>query len=688
MEKKIYINLFFRCKMQFKWLYLPLLLLACFAAYNIRMHAINTYGLVIHEFDPWFNYRATQYLQEHGATKFFEWYDKKAWYPLGRPVGATIYPGMQFVAVGLHSVLNMSLNDICCYIPVWFGVIASLFTGLLAYECTQDANAGTIAVGVMAIIPAHLMRSVGGGYDNESVAMTMMCATFYFWCRSLRTKHSYWFGICTAAAYFCMVATWGGYIFVLNMIAIHTLLLVFMGRCSPKLHKAYTLFYTLGTFAATRVPIVGMAPLKSLEQIGALAVFGILQLWWLEKKIRAHKDPKDLWSPKRIRQLHVNMGTAVVLATSVVFGMLHNAGFFGPISSRVRGLFVKHTRTGNPLVDSVAEHQPATTDAYFRFLHHMFYWYPIGIIVLCFNRTDSKLFPVIYGCIAYYFSSKMSRLVLLMGPVTSVLAATAIAKTGHWCYTNCTTRLKKATVVMILTISIVSGFQFIRYSFEIAPRLSNPSIMFQSRLTNGQTVIIDDYREAYTWLRDNTPEDARVMAWWDYGYQINGIAERTTIADGNTWNHEHIATLGRCLVSPEHRAHAMAQHLADYVLIWSGGGGDLAKSPHMARIGNSVYKDICPGDISCSAFGFRDGRPTKMMAESLLYKLDKGIVNKTLFEHVYDSRYRLVRIYRVLNIDEESKRWGETNNQYSPAFQKLISDKENFQQLEDFNQNT
>jgi dolichyl-diphosphooligosaccharide--protein glycosyltransferase len=108
----------------------------------------------------------------------------------------------------------------------------------------------------------------------------------------------------------------------------------------------------------------------------------------------------------------------------------------------------------------------------------------------------------------------------------------------------------------------------------------------------------------------------------------------------------------------------------------------------MARIGNSVYKDICPGDISCSAFGFRDGRPTKMMAESLLYKLDKGIVNKTLFEHVYDSRYRLVRIYRVLNVDEESKRWGETNNQYSPAFQKLISDKENFQQLEDFNQNT
>ena len=50
--------------------------------------------------------------------------------------------------------------------------------------------------------------------------------------------------------------------------------------------------------------------------------------------------------------------------------------------------------------------------------------------------------------------------------------------------------------------------------------LSNPSIMFKAQLRNGETIIIDDYREAYWWLRDNTPEDSRVMAWWDYGYQV------------------------------------------------------------------------------------------------------------------------------------------------------------------------
>ena len=42
-------------------------------AVDFRMHAINTFGLVIHEFDPWFNFRATQYLADNGLSKFLKW---------------------------------------------------------------------------------------------------------------------------------------------------------------------------------------------------------------------------------------------------------------------------------------------------------------------------------------------------------------------------------------------------------------------------------------------------------------------------------------------------------------------------------------------------------------------------------------------------------------------------------------
>ena len=49
--------------------------------------SLRSYGRVIHEFDPWFNYRATKYLADNGLARFFKWFDYESWYPLGRPVG-------------------------------------------------------------------------------------------------------------------------------------------------------------------------------------------------------------------------------------------------------------------------------------------------------------------------------------------------------------------------------------------------------------------------------------------------------------------------------------------------------------------------------------------------------------------------------------------------------------------------
>ena len=53
---------------------------------------------------------------------------------------------------------------------------------------------------VMSVIPAHLMRSVGGGYDNESVAVTAMCLVFLLWCRSLRNDDSWPLGAAAGLA--------------------------------------------------------------------------------------------------------------------------------------------------------------------------------------------------------------------------------------------------------------------------------------------------------------------------------------------------------------------------------------------------------------------------------------------------------------------------------------------------------
>ena len=198
----------------------------------------------------------------------------------------------------------------------------------------------------------------------------------------------------------------------------------------------------------------------------------------------------------------------------------------------------------------------------------------------------------------------------------------------------------------------------------MAQGMSQPSIMFKGQLQTGETVIVRDYVDAYEWLCDNTAEDARVMAWWDYGYQITGIANRTSIADGNTWNHEHIANLARMLTTDETKAHKVIRHLADYVLVWAGGGGDdIAKSPHLFRIGASIGSGRATAvdmDKITSTFGVdRSGRPTPKMAASLLFKLvsPQGSVDASRFQEVYSSKYRKVRIYKVVNVDEESKAW-------------------------------
>merc|ERR1711920_585162 len=232
--------------------------------------------------------------------------------------------------------------------------------------------------------------------------------------------------------------------------------------------------------------------------------------------------------------------------------------------------------------------------------------------------------------------------------------------------------------------------------------------MIMHRDRSGKSVIIDDYLRGYEWIDENTPKDSRVMAWWDYGYQITGIAKRTSIADGNTWNHEHIATLGRTLTSPENRAWKAIRHLADYVLVWAGGrGDDLGKSPHLARIGNSVFPDHCgDDDPKCMKFGFNaDRSPTPMMAHSLLYKAvmhnqkDGVRLNAKLFKEVHTTKNGLMRVYQVQNISQESKEWiADPANricdapgswycvgQYPPALEKLIAKRRNFAQVEDFN---
>lgn len=825
--------------------FLNFLVKACVEAYNIRLYAINEYGRVIHEFDPYFNYRAAEYLWANGSAKFFTWFDYMSWYPLGRPVGTTIYPGMQFTSVWIKMFIlpNWSINDICCLVPAWFGVLATLATAALCYTSVasigKNAESKSLLTDVpvvsqvtkqifvplkqivekllvqftgsnwgmatfknppamesavftaliMAVVPAHLLRSVAGGYDNESVATTAMQLTFWTWTCTLSASNvtnAAILGVVSGFMYFYMVAAWGGYVFVINLIGVHALVVLLLRKLPfNQLYSSYTSFYAVGTLLAMQVPVVGWTPIKSIEQLGPFGVFVGMQGLML-MRIAEKKFPKEnKW------KVRAGVVLAFVIVSMPVVIYLYSSGYFGPISSRVRGLFVKHTKTGNPLVDSVAEHQAASKEAYFQYLSVVCYIAPVGLaIVSVIGCTPASSFLIVYGIAAYFFSLKMVRLILLAAPIASICGGICLGYVWAWTIggaifgddrpsvehmlrdeifepatvvsppevkeddswidddDDTTTKKKgkgnkskdskkkkapkkksptkevseaqttsvKSDPLWVRAVRLAAGFFFLREGLSssvafhdmchaIAKQISHPTIITkgQNRQT-GETVVVDDYREAYFWLRDKTPEDARVMAWWDYGYQITGIANRTTIADGNTWNHEHIALLGRILTGPEKDAHRIARHLADYVLVWAGGGGDdLAKSPHLKRIANSVYRGLC-SEPTCRTFSMRRGGvPSEQLSDSLLYKLHSNNLvagvqaDPNRWREVFRSKYGKVRIYKILSVSKESKEWVLNNRvcdapgswfcpgQYPPALEKILGEKKDFAQLEDFN---
>lgn len=85
---------------------------------------------------------------------------------------------------------------------------------------------------------------------------------------------------------------------------------------------------------------------------------------------------------------------------------------------------------------------------------------------------------------------------------------------------------RKEVAVLVLAITAAGLMSYSRHcGWVTREAYSSPSIVLISGW-GPYRVVLDDFREAYYWLRQNTAPDARIMSWWDYGYQITGMANR------------------------------------------------------------------------------------------------------------------------------------------------------------------
>ena len=684
------------------------------AAISSRLFSVIRYESIIHEFDPWFNFRATKYLVTHSYYEFLNWFDDRTWYPLGRVTGGTLYPGLM-VTSGIiwHTLrewfsLPVDIRNICVLLAPAFSGLTAISTYFLTKEM-KDSNAGLLAAIFMGIAPGYISRSVAGSYDNEAIAITLLMATFYFWIKAMKIG-SVFYGTLTALFYFYMVSAWGGYVFITNLIPLHIFVLILMGRYNHRLYTAYTTWYALGTLASMQIPFVGFLPIRSNDHMAALGVFGLLQLVAVGHYVKSKVPSKQFKG-----FLMVSLSLITIFGVAGLFA-LTALGWIAPWTGRFYSLWdTNYAKIHIPIIASVSEHQPTAWPAFFFDTNMLIWLFPAGIY-LCFQELrDEHVFVIIYGVLCSYFAGVMVRLMLTLTPIICVSAAIALSKLFD-VYLNVVDIFKsdaledvktdskkskskvsssssasksskfiqllsKAVVLLSFTFYLV--YFVYHCTWVTSNAYSSPSVVLASRNPDGSQNIIDDYREAYYWLRMNTPEDAKVMAWWDYGYQIGGMADRTTLVDNNTWNNTHIATVGKAMCSSEDVAYdILKKHDVDYVLVIFGGllgysGDDINKFLWMVRISEGIWPDeIHERDYFTERGEYKvDADASKAMKDSLMYKMSyyrytdlfngrdgmDRVRNQAIpasqspeldvVEEAFTSQNWIVRIYKVKDLD-------------------------------------
>lgn len=382
----------------------------CSIALLSRVFSVIRYESIIHEFDPWFNFRATKILTEKGYYDFKYWIDKEAWHPLGRYSGHTLFPGLMLTAGAIHKFLNtllipIEIRNVCVFTAPLFSALTSILAYLLAYEISGKKEAGLFCALFMAVVPSYMSRSVAGSYDNEAVAIFAIVLCFYTFVRSIRTGTMF-HGLISAFALYYMVLAWGGYVFVLGTVPIFVLATMIMGKFNIRVYVAYNIFYVIGSLYALTMPFVGIWQVwSSSEHLPSHVVFIIMQGYYFALFIKGNLSEQKY---KFLSKVCFRIG-AIACACGLIWVVVMGVTTWGHrILTLINPVYAKKH---NPLVASISEHQSTAWGSFFFDLHFLLMFAPAGVYFLFKKQknTNPKIFMGIYFVLSVYFSAIMIR---------------------------------------------------------------------------------------------------------------------------------------------------------------------------------------------------------------------------------------------------------------------------------------
>jgi dolichyl-diphosphooligosaccharide---protein glycosyltransferase len=598
------------------------LVLAFSISFLIRSQPAD-YGNELMEFDPFFNFRATEYIVENGFSEYFEWRDDKSWYlPLdtsglgqdanpeqfGRDVAGTSQVMLHTTTAITYQIFggNSSLYDFTILFPAVIGSLTVIVIfGLV--RLFAGTSAGLFASLLFAISLPIILRGTIGWFKSEPLGIFYALLGLYFFFSGIRSENkkiAFSKIILGGIVMTFAMASWGGNQFFVIPVGLFILALPFV----RKDHKF--LLWSIPLFVASFLLSALM-----FERPGPGFVFGlggillIVPTIFLIICIFIQKISKD---EHKIRNGLILL-ISIILIGSFLVTINEESDFLPLPSFRYLNALNPFLTTLDPLTDSVAEH--ATTSIELSFFFHSILlifsalgaWFLLSKKIshsIIFERNDMRVFVLIMGIVGVYVSSAFIRLevfasisLIFLTSIGLSILIKEIFKINLSKEKNYSLKISSILILFILfTIPLVY------------PTTGNwiNSLDFPPTILTGGTSYppSNDWPETLEWIKLNTPEDSVIASWWDYGYWITTVAERTTLIDNATLGDWQIAKVAEIFMSTPNEAwNLLTAWDVDYVVVYVAaqrldgdyngdslyvlnGGGDESKKHWFMRIGN------------------------------------------------------------------------------------------------------
>jgi len=556
-------------------MHISLLFIIIFLAFVVRLLPIR-WGYYLSEFDPHIQYSQAKYMVENGFFGWANWHDYKSWYPYGRDIEATCFPGLPATIAFFYSILNAlgiriispsNLNPLSSD-PVYnfcilFPVIMGTLTCIVMYFLGKDIGGkevGLLSAFFLALNGSYIGRTALGFCDDEAVGIFGILLFIFFFLRSIEPERSVRsngiYAMASGLSLGYILASWGASRYPLGMALLFVFVLILLRRYTPRLLLSYSITFGISLFMAVNTPMLGF---RFLTEATTIIVFGIFLLLCLLEALRHIKTPRR----KVIFVMSsLAFGAALFLALSWV-------GVIQPIGAKYISILNPFQRLAYPLIESVQEHRPSAWGLFYYDFGIGIFFVPVGLFFAAQNPTNRNLFLMIFGLTSVYFAGSMVRLTLLMAPAFCLLWALALTRISR----PFITVMKEAPIIprrkigfqthvgkefsgaLLIVMLLLLTFTFVLPSpMSTYPRVfdhaySPVTIAAGSMpIKPGETVT--DWFYALNWMRNN--ESVKVVAsWWDYGYWITIIGNKTTMADNGTLNMTQIEYIAWMFLSDE-----------------------------------------------------------------------------------------------------------------------------------------